>query len=201
MRELREHLLRSGIAPATVKRYLGELHDHYEEVVFDLAAAGLSHTAACDIAWRRLGTVDELSASLIADPRFRSIASRAPLAAWVGLPLLAMISLIALLASAIVLGVRHGFPVAELRGGAIILLLVAPVVSGWAISADARRRRANWLWPAAGIAATITLGAATKLQIDVDSIAVALAVPAWPKLAAYAILTFFPFVFSQRWIV
>jgi len=192
MDELRERLLREGIAPAVVSRYIGELHDHLADLVAELSASGLSPTVARDTALRRLGDPAQLAAPMLADRRFRSIASRAPILAWFAAPLLALAGLAALLACATVLAARNGLPSADLGALAAISLLVAPLAIGWTIFADALRRRARLAWPALGIAATIALGAALQMQVDTVAVAVSLSAPAWPKLSVYAVLTFAP---------
>jgi hypothetical protein len=197
MDELREVLLRAGISPSATSRYLDELRDHFDDLIAELMASGLSHTVARDIALRRLGDEHQLAAPMLADPRFRSIASRTPLLAWIGVPLLALVGLAVVCAIAVVVAVRSGVPSGYSGAVAAFLLLIVPIAIGWLISADAFRRRATPFWPSLGIASTIALGAAVKMEIDSSAIAVSVAVPAWPQLAVYALLTFVPLVLTQ----
>ncbi len=197
MHELRDRLLRAGIAPAAVDRYLGELRDHLDDLVDELTASGLSPTVARDTALHRLGDADRLAAPMLADRRFRSLASRAPLLAWCALPLLALAGLAVVLTIAVVAAVRTGLLSADLGALAGLLLLVAPIAIGWSLVADAIRRRAPLRWPLAGIALTIALGAALQLQVDAGAIAVSLTAPAWPQLAVYGLLTLVPLALSR----
>jgi len=192
MHELRDRLLRSGIAPAMVDRYVGELRDHLDDIVDELTAAGLPPAEARDAALLRLGAAEHLAAPMLADHRFRSFASRAPLLAWLALPLLAQAGLAALLTTIVVLAARNGLPPGDIGAIAGLLLLLAPIAIGWSLVAGAWRRRTALAWPALGIAATIVLGAALNLQIDPTAIAVSLATPALPQLALYALLTLAP---------
>lgn len=192
MRELRERLLRAGISPRAVDRYVSELQDHFDDLVDDLTADGLSPAVAQHIALRRLGDPDQLVVPMLADRHFRSLASRAPMLAWCALPLLGLASVAALLTVSIVVAVRNGLPPADLGALAGVLLLLAPIAIGWGLAVDAFRRRATLMWPALGIACTIGLGAALQLQVDATAIAVSLATPAWPQLVVYGLLTFVP---------
>lgn len=60
--ELRERLLRAGIAPSHVHRYLRELRDHYDDLYRAECARGLQPSAAAQTARTRLGS-DELNGS------------------------------------------------------------------------------------------------------------------------------------------
>src|SRR5690606_37042638 len=84
---LREDLLRAGLAPRHVERYLAELSDHRADIAENLHAAGLAPEAARAEAERRLGAHDALLLPMLADRRFRSPAARWPALFYLLLPL------------------------------------------------------------------------------------------------------------------
>ena len=59
--ELRERLLHAGIAPRHVRRYVGELRDHFDDLVREETANGASRNAAETKARTRLGSDDDLA--------------------------------------------------------------------------------------------------------------------------------------------
>jgi hypothetical protein len=75
---LRECLLRAGIAPRHVRRYIGELRDHFDDLVREAKASGALGAAAEAAALARLGNENDLVAGMLARPGLRSIASRYP---------------------------------------------------------------------------------------------------------------------------
>ena len=75
---LRERLLKAGIAPRHVRRYLGELHDHSDDLVREEIAGGATRQAAEANADARLGNDDDLAQAMLARPELRSVAARFP---------------------------------------------------------------------------------------------------------------------------
>src|ERR1700734_2137768 len=88
--ELRERLLRAGVAPRHVRRYLGELTDHLADLRAEERQAGRSRAEAEAAAMLRLGGVDELAQAMIGQREFQSWSVRAPWAAFGVAPLLAL---------------------------------------------------------------------------------------------------------------
>src|SRR5215471_13593462 len=82
--ELREQLLRGGIAPRHVRRYIAELEDHLNE----LRAEEASEAAAL----ARLGTAEGLAKPMLDRREFRSWTARVPWAVMVLGPILTMIA-------------------------------------------------------------------------------------------------------------
>src|SRR5215467_3796223 len=82
--ELRERLLRGGIAPRHVRRYIAELEDHLNELRAqeDTEAAALA----------RLGTAEGLAKPMLDRREFRSWTARAPWAVF-GLGPIVMLAL------------------------------------------------------------------------------------------------------------
>jgi hypothetical protein len=77
---LREQLLRAGIAPRHVRRYIGELRDHFNDLVREETASGASRSEAESRARMRIGSDGNLAAVMLARPELRSLAARYPLA-------------------------------------------------------------------------------------------------------------------------
>jgi hypothetical protein len=69
---LAEKLLRGGIAPKHVRRYIAELKDHAD----DLLRAGVSETDA----WTQLGSEDHLAQEMLKRDDLKSLAARHPVA-------------------------------------------------------------------------------------------------------------------------
>ena len=76
--ELRERLLRAGVAPRHVRRYLTELGDHLADLRAEEERAGRSRADAESAALIRLGGVDDLSKAMIEQRQFQSWCVRAP---------------------------------------------------------------------------------------------------------------------------
>src|ERR1043166_2931427 len=77
-KDLQEKLLRAGIAPRHVRRYLGELRQHYDDLDAEENEAGVSGVAAEQAASARLGSDSELTAAMLSQPELRSISARYP---------------------------------------------------------------------------------------------------------------------------
>ena len=85
--ELRERLLRAGIAPRHVRRYLTELADHLADMRAEEERAGRSRADAEAAALIRLGGMDDLAKAVMEQRQFQSWCSRAPWAAFGFAPL------------------------------------------------------------------------------------------------------------------
>jgi len=156
---LRERLLRAGVGPCHVRRYLRELADHYDDALQAELAQDADEGRAREAAWARLGSEDDLAESMIARPELRSKAARfpalvfgvAPALGWVGAPL-ALAGALSWLPEAI----RRVLPPADLASLCYALLLgyarVLPVLLGAALLTAAADRRLRATWPIAGAA-------------------------------------------------
>lgn len=162
--ELRERLLRAGIAPRHVRRYLTELQEHLSDLISDEVRSGRNRQEAETTALSRLGSVDELAERMIAKPQFRSIAARAPWAVLglgpvVGLAVVWVLSLTILITGWKLFLPQAETPFVRVSGFAEVyfglgrmLYFAAPVLVGWAVGVIAARQRlrATWLlvgWP------------------------------------------------------
>src|SRR4051812_35129133 len=95
LESLRERLLRGGISPRHVRRYLRELAEHHEDALQAELGKGIDLVAAREAAWARLGTEESLAQSVLERPELRSKAARfpalvfglGPVLSWLGLAL------------------------------------------------------------------------------------------------------------------
>jgi len=92
--QLRERLLRAGVAPRHVRRYVTELRDHFDDVVREEIEKGINQSAAEYMARARIGSDDQLSAVMLARPDLRSITSRFPWAVFGVGPVLMLVIVI-----------------------------------------------------------------------------------------------------------
>src|SRR6202030_3488731 len=76
--ELRERLLRAGVAPRHVRRYLNELSDHLADLRAEEERAGHTRADAESAALIRLGGMDSLARAMIDQRQFQSWSARAP---------------------------------------------------------------------------------------------------------------------------
>ena len=162
---LRERLLKGGIAPRHVRRYLRELGDHLDDLAAAEREAGQSEEAALRIARARLGEEDNLAAAMLARPELKSWAARLPwLVFGVAPPLTMMAALfavglpLALIAKADGM-IGHAGRVAA-PGWFQFLAHVTALSANLALApalavlmmAIAERQRMTWRWPVLGIA-------------------------------------------------
>jgi hypothetical protein len=75
---LRERLLRAGIAPRHVSRYISELRDHFDDLVREETANGAGRGTAEAEALSRLGNDDDLAEVMLERPGLRSVTARYP---------------------------------------------------------------------------------------------------------------------------
>jgi len=167
--ELRERLLRAGIGPSHVRRYVRELREHYHDLYRAELARGLPPKATEHAARTRLGSDDVLAESMLARPELRSIAARFPALVFGAAPLLIWLALATLAVVALRSGgawyeVRSQVPLDRLVRGVELTCLafvrVLPVLVSAGVFWSAMRRRSRALWPITG-AAVVTLVAAS----------------------------------------
>ncbi len=83
---LRESLLKGGVAPRHVRRYLAELSEHLDDPTAQQREAGYEGDDAAIRARARLGSDAELAGAMLEQKQFRSLAARAPWAVFGLLP-------------------------------------------------------------------------------------------------------------------
>lgn len=206
LHDLAPALLRAGLSPRHVRRYIGELADHRDDLVDHLLSEGLSPEAARREAERRLGSFDALLLPMLADRRFRSPAARFPALFYLILPLALQAGLVVGGILALLLAAQTGLRplIADLGSGLGLLLLATPVVIAWATLAAARRRHAPRLWPLLGAFAGAALAAAAQVSVispapgAAGQIGLTLALPALLPLLTLALLCLLPLSLQHR---
>ena len=89
---LSDRLLRAGIAPRHVRRYVRELFDHFDDLVREEKESGAGRGLAETRALSRLGSDDALADAMLSRPELRSLTARYPWAVF-GLGPIAMLAL------------------------------------------------------------------------------------------------------------
>ena len=177
--ELRERLLRAGVAPRHVRRYLAELSDHLVDLRVEEERAGLTRMEAESVALARLGRMEDLAGAMIDQRKFRSWCVRAPWAAFGLAPvfLLAaawLISLLILWSGWQIFVPRSDTPFVRLDGAdwrsiyyfavGRVLFFGAPIFIGWGIGVIAARQRYQAAWPAAGLILIAWIGGMAQVH-------------------------------------
>jgi hypothetical protein len=177
--ELRERLLRAGVAPRHVRRYLAELQEHLADLTREEVRAGRTPAEAEAAALARLGSVDDLAHAMLRQPALRAWSVRAPWAV-VGLGPSALVALAYGLALLILWsGWRMflpdaGTPFSDQNHPGVLgtmyfavgrnLYFAAPFLASWGIALLAERQRLRLLWPALGMVAVALLGGMAQVH-------------------------------------
>ena len=201
--DLREDLLRAGVSPRRVHRYVRELSDHRADLIEHLQAQGRTRRQAEQESLDRLGSHDTLLLPMLADSRFRSMAARWPALVYLGLPLASQIMLAFLSAVALITAASTPLrpALADLGSGVAILWLAGSVILNWAAIFAAHRRRASMRWPifaalaVSGIAAAMNIDVTMPIADSHGEIILALTSPAPLPLVTLATLSLLPLLF------
>lgn len=114
---LLDELLRAGISPLYARRAAAELDDHFEDLLADHLANGLSRRDAERNAAQDLGSLDVVAERMRADPGLRSWAWRWPKLALVVYPIACVAALPAV---PFIAGVAHKDSVARWTAGLLL---------------------------------------------------------------------------------
>lgn len=181
--ELRERLLREGVARRHVQRYLRELEDHLADLRAEEERAGRAVAEAELAALRRLGTTDELAGAMLAKPHLRAWSVRAPSAVFGAGSVVCVAALYAIACLVLWTGWRLFLPGAEtpfvpVDGLAIFYFGVgrmiywcAPVLVGWGLGIVTARQRSSALWPAVGLTLVALVGATARVHASAPAVA------------------------------
>ena len=174
--ELRERLLRAGVAPRHVRRYLRELADHFADVRAEEEALGKSKTEAEAAALERLGSSEQLAQAMIAKPELRAWSARAPWAVFGAGPVACLAATYGTACAILFTGWRifvpgSATPFVAIDGWAIpyfgvgrMLYWGGPLVVGWSIALLAARQRMRALWPAIGMVVVASIACMVQVH-------------------------------------
>jgi hypothetical protein len=178
LESLRERLLRAGVAPRHVQRYLRELRDHYDDARRAELANGADADAAQLAAWARLGSDDSLAESVLARPELRSKGARFPALVFGAGPVLSWLALIVVTVALVRLLPTHSSEAKHAAAAAMpawvfdaaqalcmLYMRGLPVVLGVIVFVMAARRRLRAHWPLAGAALVDVLAGTLTVQL------------------------------------
>ncbi len=222
---LEDLLLRGGIAPKHVKRYLRELSEHLADLTAEQRAAGFDEADAS--ARAALGPDAELADAMLKQRDFRSLSARFPWAVYGIIPPLALM-LAYVLWLLIVLTVGHAGGVLDAHrkmqlpvpswyvwtAGSLMFavnFLIVPSLA-FLLAWMAERQRMKLIWPLAAVAVVLSFGfrgdfaeTAKGLRITLTTILPlmprALGGPVsihWPTFLAQAVLLCLPLAWLLR---
>ena len=160
---LAEQLLKAGIAPRHVRRYIRELNEHLDDLTAQQRAAGYDDEDARSRARARLGDDAELAHAMLARPGMKSWPARLPWLVFLILPpLVTLVAAMPLYALAFLLGNaatktnQAMLITTSVTAMTAIKVLAAPLI-GAALVAVAVRQRLHLIWPLLGIVLLIAL--------------------------------------------
>ena len=180
--ELRERLLRAGVAPRHVRRYLMELADHLADLRAEQERAGRSPADAESAALIRLGGIDDLAKAMTEQRQFQSWCVRAPSAMFSLAPLLLLagawcVALLILWSGWKIFLPGADSPFTRIDGSTITdgfailyfqvgrsLYFVAPILVGWGIGLIAARQRFRAIWPTVGFVLIAFIGGTAQVH-------------------------------------
>ena len=188
LEELADHLLREGVAYRHVRRYVEELRCHVEDAAEAEEKNGASAAQARDIAWARVGRLEDLARVMGGRHELRSIAARHPIL-WGGvLPVMCwalatavivcvFVGIILLAKDSGVLPLGGSHQLARLQQPAdiafFVLLRAVPVVIGALMLTTAIRQRSRLSWSIAGLAALAGLAGVSEISVRFAAVAAA----------------------------
>lgn len=173
--ELREQLLRAGVAPRHVRRYLDELTDHVADLREEEVGAGKAGIDAENAALERLGNAEQLAEAMLARPELRAWSARAPWAVFSVGPVVLLSGLYLIACTLLWTGWQmflpgRSTPFVPIDGVAGIyfgvgrmLYFGGPVLVGWGIGLLAARQRLGLSWPGAGVALVALIGGMARV--------------------------------------
>jgi hypothetical protein len=174
---LREALLRTGVAGRQLRRALVEIEAHFQNLLDEELAHGQTDQEARIAAHTRLGTNETLLLSYAARPELRAWSRRWPAVCFVILPLISYIVMSAATLAGIViiadqmsayLHTVHLSPQLTARidlSARVVLLWIFPISVFATAAVFAYRRRVALRWPLTGIALTSVLASLINVTL------------------------------------
>jgi hypothetical protein len=164
LENVRDQLLRAGVAPRFARRYVTELREHLADLTERERNAGLDAAAASDRARELLGTDTQLAQAMI-ETTPRTLAARAP---WAVFTLLPFVTLLAFIVAIVAFMFRLLEPVQPAWPGGvpnthvgviaaasfITGYLLGPAIAAVCIFVSLRQRLSSlWVWVGVGLVA------------------------------------------------
>lgn len=163
---LGERLLRSGIAPRHVRRYLRELRDHYDDALREELKMDVTRATAEKAAASRLGEPESLVQSALAQQELRSTVARYPRLVFGAGPMLVWVAL-SLTVHFILPEVAHSREGKwALYGTTIFFVRIFPVFLTLGLLVIAYRQRLPLLWPIVGAAIVAILAGTLDIGLS-----------------------------------
>jgi hypothetical protein len=175
--DLRDRLLRAGVAQRHVRRYVTELTEHLGDLTEAEKRRGAATSEAAARALAQLGTDDRLADAMIRRPDLRAWSVQAPWAAYLLAPPAALgvaLGLGIALVMAIVETHRPdggGRPVLPAWFGGmtaadtLFVTRLLPLLLGWGVALQAARQRMPALWPALGLGVIAVIGGSLEFAV------------------------------------
>jgi hypothetical protein len=186
---LEDRLLRGGIAPRHVKRYLRELGEHLADLTEEQRAAGHEGADAASRARAALGADEELAQAMLKQRDFRSVRARFPWLVFGVMPPLALsLGFVLWVFAMVLIGIAGGVfpPHFEVRppapawyawtAGSMMFaanFLAAPLFA-FLLAWMAQRQRMKPLWPLLGMALILLLNMHGMVAADAKNFSIGL---------------------------
>jgi hypothetical protein len=162
-------LLDGGVRRRPARRYLAELKDHLDDLIAEERRAMSDPREAETRALCRLGSFEMLADAMIERREFQTWGRKAPVAAYLIAPAVALAATTVLTVVGVVMTVKqvHGASgagalpgwLSEFATGMMFFShAILPVLLAWALGVVAFRNRSALVWPACGIVALSALG-------------------------------------------
>ncbi len=176
-KELKEQLLRGGIAPKHASRYVRELEDHLGDLVREEIQNGMDIPTAERSAHKRLGDNAALSRAILSQSELKSIAARYP---WLIFGIVPPLALIAIVASSLAIeaGVIALAGSSSTGGSAMpswgrlgisiwhgLLMYVVPFIIAAVIGILGIRQRMPFAWLLLGTCIVLVLGSFLTINV------------------------------------
>ena len=164
---VREQLLRAGIAPRHVRRYVIELQEHLVDLSARERDAGHDAKTVAERARAMLGTDGQLVQAML-DRAPHSLTARAPWAVFALLPVVTLVAILAAIGASMMhlLGpvhaawhgvVPHSYAVLIAATSFVTDYLLGPMIAAGCITLALRQRLSSrWVWIGVGLTALIS---------------------------------------------
>jgi len=172
--ELAERLLRAGVAPRHVRRFVRELYEHHEDARSAELARGATYAEAERTAAARMGAEEDLAQSLLARPELRARGARFPALVFGAGPLLLWLAAVIATAMALRLAAdalgsesreQPAWVLPSAHALAWFYVRLLPLCLGLAALAASARQRLRTHWAIAGAAGLCLLTGTLNIQV------------------------------------